>query len=445
MKKYLSIMAEVEQWIQRGRYAPGSKLPSIRKMANMFQCSTSTVIRAFAELEKNHVIYSIAQSGHYVVEKKKESPKEDKGIDFSAASPDLDIFPYLDFQHCLNQAIDRYKYNLFTYGDSHGLKALRDVLVSHLWAMQVFTSADGIFITSGSQQALMILSTMQFPAEKKTILVEQPSYDIYLKYLKHENIPMIGIARDETGIDLNELEYRFKHDNIKFFYTMPRSQNPLGTSYNLEQRKAIASLAHKYDVYIVEDDYIADLNQDQRYDPIYTYDQSSHVIYLKSFSKIIFPGLRLGVVVLPESLRQRFHAYKKFSDIDTSALSQAALAIYIKNGMFEKHRYKIRALYAKRMEVLHQCLAPYWRKGLVQSAPVDSGIFKTIKLPVETNLKKLVNELKLSNILVVPGEGFYLPDYREKVKFIRLSIARAQEEEIAFGVDKIIHYIKRYR
>lgn len=91
---------------------------------------------------------------------------------------------------------------------------------------------------------------------------------------------------------------------------------------------------------------MADLGIGRRYDPIYAYDQTSHVIYLKSFSKIIFPGLRLGAVVVPQPLLETFRSYKGYTD--TSLLSQAALEVYIKNGMYGHHRHKIKAMYAKK-------------------------------------------------------------------------------------------------
>lgn len=112
-----------------------------------------------------------------------------------------------------------------------------------------------------------------------------------------EGIPVVGIPRKATGIHLEELEQTFKNGGIKFFYTMSRYHNPLGTTYTAQERKAIARLAGKYDVYIVEDDYMGDLGEEKEFDPIYAYSRTSHVVYVKSFSKIIFPGLRLGAVV----------------------------------------------------------------------------------------------------------------------------------------------------
>lgn len=263
-EKYVSILLDIELKIREGQYKSGYKLPSVREASELYRCSKSTILRAYAELEKKHAIYSIPQSGYYVVENSGDlhhSHIQDS-VDFASASPDLNVFPYLDFQHCLNQAIDTYKYHLFTYGDSQGLETLRHTLVSHLADTQVFAKMDRIIVTSGVQQALEILAKMPFPNGKEKVLVEQPSYDIYLRFLEEENIPVSTIVRTAEGMDFHELENQFKNESIKFFYTMSRYHNPLGISYNTEERKAIAALAAKYDVYIVEDDYMADLGAD---------------------------------------------------------------------------------------------------------------------------------------------------------------------------------------
>ncbi|MDF2963710.1 MAG: GntR family transcriptional regulator [Paenibacillus sp.] len=443
MKKYFSILSDLEHKIREGQYSPGQKLPSVRSAAELYACSISTVIRAYAELEKRHAIYSIPQSGFYVVVKPGDwrNNTDSKTIDFASASPDSELFPYLDFQHCLNKAIDTYKSQLFTYGESQGLKTLRQILVSHLAGDQVFAKAERIIITSGVQQSLEILTKMPFPNGKAAILVEQPSYDIYLRFLEAEGVPVCGITRTAIGIDLRELEEKFRSGGIKFFYTMSRCHNPLGTSYSAEERKAIAGLAGKYDVYVVEDDYMADLGTEQRFDPIYAYDRTSHVVYLKSFSKIIFPGLRLGAAVLPEPLLRTFRDYKRYAD--TSSLSQASLEVYIRNGMYERHKHKICSQYAARIRALNKAVERYNTEGLIQVSGGSSGVYMQFKLPRTVNMERLMKQLAARNVNVVSSKGFYLTDYPEREKFLRISIARVQPEQIDEGVKVIVEEVKR--
>lgn len=443
MKKYFSILSDMEHKIREGQYRSGHKLPSVRNAAQLYGCSISTIIRAYAELEKRHVIYSVPQSGFYVVEKSGHSCDKhtSKLINFATVLPDLDVFPYLDFQHCLNKAIDTHKYDLFTYGNSQGLESFRRTLVSHLVDDQIFAQAEQIIVTSGAQQALEILAKMPFPNGKTTILVEQPSYDLYLRFLQAEGVQIESIARTAAGINLNELELKFSSGNIKFFYTMSRYHNPLGTSYSTEERKTIARLASKYDVYILEDDYMGDLGVERNFYPIYAYDASGHTIYLKSFSKIIFPGLRLGAIVLPEKLFKTFHTHKIYPD--TSLLSQATLEIYMKNGMYERHKHKISALYASRMQALNEAIEKYNEAGLIEVPNISSGIYMQFKLQQTVNMERLVKRLVDRNISVVSGKAFYLADYLHRDKFLRISISQTRQEQIDEGVKAIVEELKR--
>jgi len=442
MKKYSEILADIEQKRAEGELRPGQKLPSVRQAADMYGCSINTVTRAYAELEKRHAIYSIPQSGYYIVEDEEEEAGIDDGvIDFASSSPDLNVFPYRDFQHCLNKAIDTYKYHLFTYGNPKGLDALRETLVKHLADDQVFAKAKQIAVTSGIQQALQTLARMPFPNGRTAVLVEQPSYNLYLKFLEAEGLPVKSIARTADGIDLQLLEEIFRGGDIKCFYTMSRHHNPLGTSYGVREKKTIARLAAKYDVYVVEDDYMADLGDRRGFDPIFAYDQSGHVVYLKSFSKIIFPGLRIGAVVLPEPLLDRFHTYN--GQNVAALLSQAALDIYIKNGMYEKHREKIFRQYESRIEILHDAVKTYNDAGLLEVADVRSGVYTQFKVPQAVNLERVVDRLKERGVLVQSGKQFYLSDYLQREKFLRISISRARLEQIHEGVKAIIEEVKR--
>ncbi|MFD2700877.1 PLP-dependent aminotransferase family protein [Paenibacillus shunpengii] len=443
MKRYLSILTDMELKINDGHYHPGQRLPSVRDAAKLYGCSVSTAVRAYAELEKKHAIYSIPQSGYYVVAKPEDlsSGRDDNKIDFSSALPDINVFPYMDFQHCLNKAIDTYKQQLFTGGDLRGLTKLRQTLMSHLANDQVFAKMEQIMITSGAQRALEILARMPFPNGKETILVEQPSYDIYLRYLEAEGIPVDGIPRSAAGVDLQVLEQKFKYGGIKFFYTMSRYHNPLGTTYSAEERKTIARLAGKYDVYVVEDDYMGDLGEEKGFDSIYTYNRTSHVVYVKSFSKIIFPGLRLGTVVLPERLLDTFLAYKGHAD--TSLLSQAALDVYIRNGMYERHKYKIRSQYAARIKGVNDAVSRQNDAGYVKLSGVDSGLYIQFKLPQTVNLDRLMKRLSVRNVKVMAGKQFYLTNWLEREKFMRVSISLVKPEKIEEGVRIIMEEVGR--
>ncbi len=296
MLRYESIYNELLGQIQSGKIPAGAKMPSIRHLKDYYSCSTSTVQTALKTLENQHLIYSIPKSGYYVIEHEKvHTPESDELVDFATASPTWHYFPYKDFQHCINKAIDTYQEDMFQYGTSNGLPSLVVEARKLLETYQIFTKIENIFVTSGVQRALSILSMMPFPNNRMDILVEQPSYHLYLEYLQTHHINAVGIKRTMEGIDLEELENIFQKGNIKFFYCMPRFHNPLGTSYSKKEREEILKLAEQYDVYIVEDDYLSDYEHNPKNDPLFSLDVNERVLYLKSFSKIMFPGLRIGL------------------------------------------------------------------------------------------------------------------------------------------------------
>lgn len=446
MYKYLIVFNDLEKLIQNGEFKEGDKLPSIRSLSARYQCTKSTIIRALQELEKRHMIYSVLKSGYYVVKKTNEDHViHSSVIDFATSAPDPDVFPYLDFQHCINKAIDTYKNDLFIYGTPKGLPSLIRVIQRQLTNYHVFTNEENIFITSGVQQALSLLSSIPLPNNKKTILIEQPSYHLFIEYLETHSIPVIGIKRTAEGIDLNELERIFQTENIKFFYTMPRFHNPLGTSYSKKEKEAIVRLAKKYDVFVVEDDYLADLERDAKADPMYSYDDSSHVIYLKSFSKIIFPGLRVGVAVIPDCLTESFLTYKKLQDIDSSMISQAALEVYIKSGMFNRHKQKIRASYYERSKKLAVSLKEWGSmdKQLFQYYDVNLPCVHThIILSKKVIVQPLIRKLLQNKVIVDSIEKNYLSSF-PKEKILKLNVSNVKTERIEEGIYKIIDEMKR--
>ncbi|ASB91114.1 PLP-dependent aminotransferase family protein [Bacillus sonorensis] len=440
MQKYVGLMNELEALIEGRSFQEGDRLPSIRTLAENFRVSKSTVIRALGELEKRHIIYSVPKSGYYVVKKtNRQQNRERTVIDFAASAPDPDVFPYIDFQHCINKAIDTYKNDLFIYGTPKGLPSLVAVIQKELANSQVFAGENNIFITSGVQQALALLASIPFPNQKRNILIEQPTYHLLLKYLEVHQLPVIGIERTSQGIDLEKLERLFRTEDIKFFYTMPRFHNPLGSSYSEKEKKSIVRLAEMYGVYIVEDDFLGDLEGNKKADPLYAYDVSSRVIYLKSFSKIIFPGLRVGVAVLPDSLTEVFNQYKRLTDIDSSMLSQAALEIYLKSGMFERHKQKIRSSYEKRSRLLHALLKELSESsgGLVKFHPPDQPCVHThLVLDRKLPASRIIKSLKKRDILLEPVDAHYLPGFQKR-NLLKINTTNVKEEDIRRGIKRL--------
>lgn len=443
MLKYEEIVEYIKNSIKTEKLTHQKKLPSIRSIQNLFQCSTGTVLKAYTKLEQDHIIYSVPKSGYYIINDfQDKSLSKHQTIDFSAVNLNCESFPYKNFQHCLNQAIDLYKDKLFAYSDPRGLDSLINVLKNHIQNYQIFTKPDNIIITSSSQQALNILSTMPFPNGKSNILVEQPTYYGMIKFLELNNIPTLGINRDFNGINLDELEKLFKYGNIKFFYSIPRFHNPTGTSYSKLEKQEIIRLADKYDVYVVEDDIAADLDMNKKNDPMFSYDTSSRVIYLKSYSKVLMPGLRVAALIMPELLIKIFLEYKRWTDISSPILSQGALEIYLKNGMFDSHMKQLVNLYANRMSSLKDSLSEYKHPRIKHNIP-ESGYFGCFYVDAPLNYDKIITSLYHKNIKILDTRECFLKEYKCD-NYFRLTISEVNEKQIIKNIPIILNSIENH-
>lgn len=434
MLKYEVIYNELRQLIQLGELAAGVRLPSIRSLSERFACNKSTVLTALKKLEHEHLTYSVPKSGYYVVDHQlPQIPSPSAMIDFATSSPAWHAFPYKDFQHCINKAIDTYQANLFQYGTPRGLPSLIAESQKLLESYQVFAQKEHVFVTSGVQQALALLSLMPFPNRRTTVLVEQPSYHLYMDFIKTHRLPVVGIQRTHEGIDLDQLERLFCSGDIKFFYTMPRFHNPLGLSYTFKQKEALVHLAHKYDVYIVEDDYLADFDLNTKRDPLYSRDLHDRVIYLKSFSKIMFPGLRIGLAVLPGALVEPFQQYRATFDIDSSMISQAALELYLKSGMFERYRAQVSETYTTRGKILQQSMNTHLH---MYPYSTELGMHSHVVLPKGVNMNMLIHQLEQQHIMIDRIDRNYIDDfYRERI--LKLNVSNVDTAQIEKGISAI--------
>ncbi|KZE63733.1 GntR family transcriptional regulator [Fictibacillus phosphorivorans] len=438
--KYRIILEDIKQQLTDGKLAAGHKLPSIRQLSDAYNCSKNTIIKAYNELEKEHLIYTVPQKGYYVVNAFRLPEDHTDVIDFLSAGPDKTLLPYTEFQHCLNQAIEHYKEEIFTYTDQQGLPSLRTQITKNLQRSQVFTNPSDVVIVSGSQQAIHLLTNLSFPNNKKNILIEQPTYFGMIETLKLNKVKTFGIELSMSGIDLERLEFIFKNNEIKFFYVIPRFQNPLGHSYTNSEKKRIVELAAKYDVYIVEDDFLGELERDKKADPFFAYDTSGRVIYIQSFSKVFLPGLRIASVVLPKRMIKSFLRYKFSADFNSPVLSQGALDIYLKSGMYYNHLKKIKNTYFHKMDELKRACDQLLPEETHYSQP-DTGFYLSIYLPPHVSAKKLTSLLRTQHLLLDDGERMFLPEFNQD-HLIRLCISQVGEHQIQTGIEKIAQSIR---
>ena len=329
--KYQAVVSFLKKGIESGKFPTGSRLPSIRQLGQDFYCSKDTIQRALLELRHEQYLYAKPQSGYYVLEQGQHQDLEIEVTDEHASA-------YDDFRLCVNETLIGRENYLFNYYDNQeGLEELRQSVHQLLFDQALYCKPDQLVLTSGTQQALFILSQINFPSEGTEILVEQPTYHRMNRLLVAQGLAYQTIERRIDGIDLEELEEQFKSGKIKFFYTIPRFHYPLGHSYSDQEKRAILDLANQYGVYIVEDDYLGDLDP-KKGQTFHYLDTEERVIYIKSFSTSLFPALRITALILPNTLKEAFVSYKNILDYDSNLIMQKALSLYIDSQLFEKNR-----------------------------------------------------------------------------------------------------------
>ena len=247
------------------------------------------------------------------------------------------------------------------------------------------------------------------------------------------NIFQVPIEND--GIDLDKFEKILQKNEIRCFYTMSYFQNPTGISYSLEKKKRILELAKIYDFYIIEDDYLSELiyNDSVEYIPFKWLDKCNRVIYIKSFSKIFLPGIRLGYLVAPPRFREIMEISKLNTDITTSSLMQRALEEYISSEKWKNNIKYLNTEYHERYSLMKNILDNDFNETLDYNDP-KGGLTFYVKLKNESiSIIKLFEELRKQDVYITPAEIFFISSKDGEYSF-RIGFYQTDKEKIKKGM-----------
>lgn len=440
MKRYEQIINDIKKDIELQKRKPGSKLPSLLTMAKKYQVSKGTVLKAYEILEKQCLIFAKAQSGYYIAGGLISDDEKNEGYHLETGNPMVNTYLFQEMKQCFQTAAQLYSFKTLDL-TIRGVDSLNEILPSYLSEDGIYTSSQNIYLIQGIMQMLTIFSNSSFPNHKQTILIEEPSYNFYIKYLKKMNLPVKVIKRDQNGINLKELEHIFKNDDIKFFYTIPRHHNPLGTYYDHQSRKKIMELAIQYDVYIIEDDYFSHYYKIQKYLPLYYFSNGNHCIYLRSYTKTI-PFIRIGIAVVPddfiETMNQMTEISYYYSYHMPSLVSQATLEAYIRTGLYRYQSEIINKGLKRKISIIKKVSAA-WDQEMVHLASQITGCYFSLELNDKIDSQRLVYLLKKEKIYVSGNQNSYYLGYRHS---IRLSLSRVNEQELKYVLEQIYTIIE---
>jgi DNA-binding transcriptional MocR family regulator len=446
---YLQVYRSLKQKILKNDLKENTRLPAVRTLADENSLNPSTVVKAYEKLKEEKLIYKKVGSGSYVSSAKEIKINEDyddyvndkidstqmnvkNNINFASATPSHDLFPVEDFKNAINQVLDRDGGKAFDYQNTQGYIPLRKHISDFLKSKNIVSSFNDIQIVSGAQQAIDIISKI-FINEGDNIAIENPSYSGALASFKERKAKIHNFNITQNGIDLDGLEKFLQKNKINFLYCMPNFQNPTGVIMSLEDKKRLIDMSVKYDFFIVEDDCISELNYfNEDVTSLKSLDNNNKVIYIKSYSKIFMPGLRLGFMIFPKSLSAKIISTKYSSDISTSGLNQRAFDLYLKNGDYEKHIYKINLLFKKRFIQTKKIIERYSDYFEMIFMP-KGGVYFWLRLK-NNNFDNFIYKCRTNGVSLLPEKYFNIEN-KNVNKFFRLSFSDTSLEQINKGFE----------
>lgn len=412
------VYESLRQGILEGRLKSGARLPSTRALAVELKLSRNTVSRAFDQLTDEGYLESRVGSGTRVTQTLPDEmlnvtlepldvPLEPKKLKtaqlsergqaivstlyplehsnpyywqtakpkaFSPAVPALDVFPMKLWEKTLLTAWRSLNYDDLSYQPymAVGYKWLRESLASYAQAARgVRCSPEQIVITNGTQEALSIITNLLLDKGDK-VWVENPSYQGIHVALRAALAEIVPVPVDEEGLIVEAGIERA--NDARMAYIAPSHQYPLGVTMSLGRRLSVLNWAEENDAWIIEDDYDSEFRYEgYPLEALQGLDITGNVIYLGTFSKVLFPALRLGYMVVPPSLIEPIGAARAHIDRGLNLITQVALYHFIEEGHFARHIRRMRGLYAERQAFLLAALQENFGDSL-DAEPHDAGL-----------------------------------------------------------------------
>ncbi len=472
------IETHFERLIRERLLAPGMKLPATRELARELRVNRATVALAYEELVAAGLARAHVGQGTFVadgitpaeaVERPMPSAPidwagllsrsariiaEDDGrhrgpaagdtratglVSFAGGMPDSALFPTDAFRRVLNQVIRDEGDDLLQYYPAGGYAPLRSYLSSYLLRFGIEARAEDILIVNGSQQGFdLIARTFIDPGD--TVAIEQPTYPRATQVFRAFGGELQATPWDDQGPRADVLERILNRHTPKLFYCQPTGHNPTGLTISAERARRLLALAGRHQVPVVEDGFDGSLYYGRRAaTPLKALDRDGLVIYLGTFSKILFPGLRLGWVVAATPVIERLEAAKQLADLHTSALIQAAVHRFCAMKLLERHAARAVAEYSRRRTLLLTALARRMPEGVTWTDP-QGGFSLLLTLPDALDASALLPLAVEHGVAFTPGALFFVDGSGEST--LRLSFSAVAATRIDEGVRRLAEVTK---
>ncbi|MEQ7050110.1 PLP-dependent aminotransferase family protein [Paenibacillaceae sp. P-4] len=449
--------------IERGEWGAHDKLPSVRSLAAELGVNRLTVFKVYKLLKQHGVAYVKEKSGYYVSPSKSaveldyfnskysstaiqltsnlsDIHRVAANYQFSQAIIDPNLLPNLFLSEYVKKVFDKYPKLMGSYSTPQGDEELRDVLCQYFMRQyRVDLTIDEILITTGAQQAIDLLARILIrPLD--AILVERPTYSAAIDIFRGHGARLIPVEFTPEGYDLEAIEKLMKQHRPRMFYMNPTFHNPTGYTLPPSQRKQLVELAERYRCMLVEDDAFHDIYFDEGPpQPLFMYDTYGWVVYLRSFSKYVAPGLRICAVFARKSMIDPLITAKSLADNGTPLVTQKIFLHYYQSERMQQHLEKLRIALQIRRDVMEEELS---------AAPIDwkwttpqGGLNIWLRLPSDISCGALLHNCFQQSISFVPGH--ICDPLNDMQSWIRLSYSLMNEIQIREGIQQLAQIAQR--
>jgi 2-aminoadipate transaminase len=477
---YVQLRDQLRALVHSGELRTGDRIPASRELAGQLGVHRTTVANAYAELESEGLIEGHVGRGTFIcgAPVKQFSPpprtngnggaarwealfadeRGDEGLSrlmpdvppgalaFTCARPSEGSFPVEEFRRCTNAVLRREGRRILQLGASDGYEPLRRELIGWFRSEGQTVRSEQLLITDGGQQAIDLVCKA-FIRAGDSVALENPAYPGAISILAGARVRTLAVPVEtdpgrtgHVGMDVDALENVLLQNRVKFIFITPDFHNPTGTAMPLAQRRRLLEVAARYQVPIIEDSIYARTRlRGNALPSLRSLDTHGNVIQIDSFSKIAFPGLRVGWCIGAESAIERLRLVKLATDLHTDQLSQAALAEFIHRGCLTRHLARMKKVYGSRLEAMEEALEKHMPEGTAWTRP-EGGMTVWVTLPPGFDAGDLLIHARERGIYFVPGRYFYLQNPQPNT--LRFGFSSVDEKSITRGIQTFCELLK---
>ncbi|WP_397539989.1 PLP-dependent aminotransferase family protein [Rummeliibacillus pycnus] len=455
--KYKQIYQQIKNQILSGIYKPQEKLPSKRQLAEQSGVSTNSVIVALDQLLAEGYIYSVERKGYfveditlYVADEKEVKPlpkhlKETRIlssdiISFSHMSANMDLFPSKEWLKCEQKALKTFHHELSFMSHNQGPIEVRQTLAQYISFNRGVRCEPEQIIFHSSSQAL-VSQLLELCGDNKSIALENPGYARYYELIQRKGWKVHTVPLDESGFQIEAIQ----HKDIGLLYTTPSHQFPTGIIMPVSRRFELLNWANgKEGRYIIEDDYDSEFKYGTSNIPsLQSLDRNNRTIYTGTFSKTLFPGIRISYMVLPPELLEVYREKFDYLLPQCNTLNLYTLLYFIKDGYYQKHLRKM----THHFEAMRQKLIKELKRTFqndINILDVPAGLHFLVKIKTTRDYEEITARAEKARIHFFNIKRFSLSEIQEPAdehSFI-IGFASLKEEEMKEAVQRLFTTIK---